>query len=481
MGNYNPHAPYIIGNEWVPIRQANFKPDKITESGYSFRLDHSVIPITGAYYVTEVPQNKVSTVSDLIAVYPEGQETLTGPIKQLFIPVSSVWTTGAAISHVALVNVQNPSDDRAIWFTGPTDGNTHLGLSFDVTSYSQQLFGKRILDVSFRYSLAAHDVADLATIESKIGFAKNMFTQGLYLNSQQLQGTVTGEPTKVDSFSIGSLNFWWDATRDVFTVRDIYPWRYQELARFAATEAAPSRMLLMFSNQLTTSNNVFLYFVDMQVTYCEEKRVLYGGRSTTPTQDPSGTVVQSNYEVGPNLVRLFNTSFASSATALSAGRYTVTLTHDDLPVGVNVGSPNVAALRELYNLTPQQGVRVNKSLIPDTTFTSEQIPVLTELTLHTSAAVVTGVHPYGLQDDVNVYGSVTAIQEIEDDPVGTAKSYPQVRFYARRFGNTTVALSLVDVATGLSTVSISVADFDALPEIVDGWREVTLLLRGQWP
>lgn len=476
MGNYNPHAPYIIGNEWVPIRQANFAPDKVTESGYSFHIDHSATPITGAYYVAEVPQTRVNNVSDMIHVYRAGDEILTGPIKQIAIPVSAIWVTGAAInSSAGFAALQNPSDGRSIRFTGPSDFNTSLGISFDVPSYSQQLFGKRILDVTFRYSIAAHDVVDIEDVSTRVGFAKDMNGFGFSVMFQKLEGTfATGnEPTSISSFSLGSTNYLWDSTRDPYTVHDVYPWRYQELARFAATEAAPTRMMLRFSNQLASSNNLFFDFVDMLVTYCEETRILYGGRSTTSSQDPLGTVTQSNYEVGPNLVRMFNTSFVSNSTALTPGDYTVTLSHDDWPIDL-IGAPKVSALRELYQVAPQRGLRVNRSLIVDEEFSRDDIPVLTELTLHTTAAIVTGTHPYGTQDDVPVYGTITAIQEIEDDPVGTSKSFPQVRFYARRFGDTSAALTLVDVATGLSTVSISVEDFDALPEIVDGWREVNL-------
>lgn len=455
MGNYNPHAPYILGQEWVPIRQANYKPDKITEQGYSFRIDHSVIPITGAYYVAEVPQTKVNNVADMIAVYASGDEDLTGPIQQVNIPASAIWVTGAAINASAgVAALQNPSDDRTIRFTGPTDGNTFLGVSFDVTSYAAQLSGKRILDVSFRYSIAAHDINDMADIGSNVGFAKDMFGFAFAINFFALQGTVTGEPTTINSFSLGATNYLWDATRDPYTVHDVYPWRYEELARFAATEPAFSRMLLKFNNSISASNNAFFNFVDMQVTYCDERRILYGGRSTTSSQDPMGTVTQSNYEPGPNLVRLFNTSFVSNSTALAAGDYVVTLTHDDWPIDGIIGAPNVSAIRELYQVGPQRGIRVNKSLIPDETFTAEDVSTLTELTLHTTAAVVTGSHPYGTQDDVPVYGLVTARQEIEDDPVGTSKSYPQVRFYARRFGDTTQPLVLGNGFTSAAGLDI---------------------------
>lgn len=474
MGNYNPHAPLIIGPEWVPIREANYVPDKVTEQGYTFHIDHSATPVTGAYYVDIPPQTLINNVADLISIYPVGQETLTGPIKQVLIPASAIWVTGSAIdSSGGVAALQNPSDDKAIIFTAPSDFATSLGISFDVLSYSQQLFGKRILDVSFRYSISAYTAELLQAVSMNVGLARDIFTQQISVINNAIEGSLinSGEPTKVASFSLGSMNFLYDATRDINTTYDIYPWRYQELARFAATEPAGSRTILIIFNNIPVSFlSVSFFYVEMVVTYCEETRVLYGGRRTFPSfsSTPANT-----YATGPNLVRMLNPSFATG-TALTPGDYTVTLTHDDYPASFGFGAPPVKALRELYLTPPQEGVRINKSVVVDDTFTMDVLPVIPELTLHTSSAVVTGTHPYGRQDDIPVYGSITAIQEIEDDPVGTSKSFPYVRFYARRFGDTNVPLTLVDAATGLSTVSISVEDFDTLTEIVDGWREVNL-------
>jgi hypothetical protein len=180
------------------------------------------------------------------------------------------------------------------------------------------------------------------------------------------------------------------------------------------------------------------------------------------------------YSPGPMYVRLVGTDYTNTGS-LAPGEYTTTLVHRDFGQAVGLpGAPQVNALRELYQLQPQRGRNVNQSLIEDQTFVVEDSDVLTHITLHSASGVVTGSHAYGVQADVPIYGSITAIQEIEDDPAVPAALYPQVRFYARRFGDTTTALRLIDVATGLSTASISVADFDALPEIVDGWKEVNL-------
>jgi hypothetical protein len=109
------------------------------------------------------------------------------------------------------------------------------------------------------------------------------------------------------------------------------------------------------------------------------------------------------------------------------------------------------------------------------TFTQVETHVLTQLSLHASGGTLTEPHVYGRQGAAQIYGVNTATQDINDDISGVAATYPQVRYYARRFGDTTIPLTLTGVG-GLSgsTAAITVADFDALAEIIDGWREVTL-------
>jgi hypothetical protein len=96
------------------------------------------------------------------------------------------------------------------------------------------------------------------------------------------------------------------------------------------------------------------------------------------------------------------------------------------------------------------------------------------LSLHTSGGPLTEVHAYGRQAIAQVYGGITATQNVLDGGVGSAQNYTQARYYARRFGNTTVPLNLAGPG-GVST-NLTPAAFDLLDEIIDGWKEVTLTL-----
>lgn len=470
MGQYNPHAPFIIGQEWVPIRQANYTPDDgVTERGYRFRIDQSTTIVSGAYYVATPPPSPTSGAVEFISVYPAGTEDLTGPIKSLVIPASAVAVTGTGIT-VTVSDLQNPADGNFAIFDGGPGNTGAMGISFDVTSYSQQLLGKRILDVKLLYTASANNPNALAQITVWI----RRLVGGNSLGYQTgLEGASAADPqSQINSISFQDINPFWQSGVDGSTQPIVYPWRYQELTNFAVGGTPADRLIVyvvpsLFS--LTTSDDALMGYAALEVTYCEEQRVLYGGdRLNFGTggnyypATPSGKFI------------MLRTPALAVPTAINAGEYTVVENHRMVAAGTAV-SPTLFATRELYPLPGQGALQVNRSLTLEDEFTlDDDLTTLTHITLHTASAIVTGVHAYGTQSDVPVYGTITATQEIEDDPVGAARSFPQVRFYARRFGNTSVPLQLVDAATGLSTVSISVEDFDALTEIVDGWREVNL-------
>lgn len=476
MGQYNPHSSYVLGQEWVPIRQANVTPDNITEYGYRWSNGNTVIPVTGCYYIAEVPASRVSQACDLLAIYPAGLEDQTGPIKILNIPVSAIAATGAnVVTSAGFTALNNPSDDLSLQFQTNSNGS-QISASFDTASYAQQLLGKRILDVTLRYSMGGTP-ANLQQMNLIVGFANNISTSGSIVYSVGVDGTPSTQKNVISGFSLTDLDPFWQSGVNPNVQRDIVPWRYQELNRFAAAALASERMVIVFQSTIPNDGGtgVYWFFSDLQITYCEEQRVKYGGRRTA-----SNTVTPNSgdaYNVGPQFVKMVGTDLTVTGS-LAPGDYINTINHTDLGIRFSeqfAAAPILNAVRELYQLPNQRGLQIGQSLSADKTFTVTGTSVLPHLTMHHTGGVVTGSHAYGIRYGAPVYGAITAIQEIEDDVAPVASTqFPQVRFYARRFADTTVALRLIDVATGTFTVSITVAAFDALPEIVDGWKEVTL-------
>lgn len=469
MGTYNPHSPYIIGNEWAPIRQADYTPDAITERGYTFGLDQSATVVSGAYYVRQPPQAPVYLASQFISVYSEDTEDLSGPIHQLIVPVSAIMITGSSAASDGIAALNNPSTSTGVQFVGGGTGD--VGLSFNTTAYSQQLFGKRIVNVEFLYG-AAGPAESLAATQTSVTRLATTFNNILYASSLQGVAATTTPGSEVNAISLTDMNpFWNPAIFSTVAQWSVYPWRYDELALFDTTGGF-TRLIIRMRALLADLFGVALTYAALRITYCEEKRLLYGGDYIN--SDSLTVANQNNYPaaVGTKFAALRTPTFALGS-ALPAGRYAVTQTWRTIGNRLSV-PPLHTALRQLYELPPQEGLQLNYTYTVDDQFTTQRSDVLPQITLHTAAAIVTGSHPYGTQIGAPVYGAITAVQEIEDDPVGAAASFPQVRFYARKFGNTSVSLRLIDVAAGTSSVTITPTEHDVLPEIVDGWKEVTL-------
>jgi hypothetical protein len=187
---------------------------------------------------------------------------------------------------------------------------------------------------------------------------------------------------------------------------------------------------------------------------------------------------------GTNVITLRDLSL-NADPVLPAGDYVMTISavnpgDRNFGTGLTADFPKLNGLRELYAVPPQRGVQINvPAPLEDhlgETFVRVDTTVLPQLTLHTSGGPVTAVHAYGRQVQAQVYGSVTPEQEIYDDALPGSMVFDQVRFYARRFGDTTVPLEVFGVGGTTGSASITPADFDALDEIINGWKEVTLPL-----
>lgn len=133
-------------------------------------------------------------------------------------------------------------------------------------------------------------------------------------------------------------------------------------------------------------------------------------------------------------------------------------------------------LRQLYELRSHRGVQIDRWIYssPDQQPVEAQSMLIPQLSLHTTGGTVLDTHVYGRQAAAQVYGNVTATQEILDSAAGSAQQFPWVRYYARRFGDTTVPLKLDSPTITGSSVLLTPSDFDELEEIVDGWKEITL-------
>jgi hypothetical protein len=463
IGSYNPYAPQILGQEWAPIRDENvsFPEDQnIAEYGHGFTLTSAKVLQDGRVYINAMPDN-VDQQTATIQIYPRGQEMLTGPITSLIIPVEQTLITGAtkSSSRSGADILLTPEFSDHIDFSGTSVTTQILLMSFNISPYTY-LVNKRILAVNFLYgSLISADPSaasappsfDIVTIPTGIG------NFGFVLDTP-LSASV---PAK--RMNLGPYNKFWQTP----ITGDFVPWAYTDLGRFDSSSA--NRMFAQITwGALATPISIafFLFYAALEVVFCEERRLVVG--ISHPVQAAGGG--SDSFHYGANLVTLRDMGARTTNPVLPAGDYTVTLSQ--------AADADYNACRELYAIPGHPSYQMAIPALPEEHLGEQLVAtetrILPQISLHTSGGPLTEVHVYGRQAIAQVFGTVTATQEILDSAALASRSWPHVRFYARRFGQTTVPLLFDSPTIAGSSVQITPAEFDALDEIIDGWKEISL-------
>lgn len=480
MGNYNPHLPYILGEEWAPIRDETitYSPAvNAVELGHEFTLATTRQVRDARFYIHEFPVDPVIGQFMMAAIYPAGTEELSGPIRRVVLPVNIGAVTGADITNTTSVAdaLMDPSDLKSITFNASGD---RVSCFFDFTQ-APILNGKRILGLNLLYSSLGLDITSGgmgAFIETDSGAGLTAW------------GTLTGGPG-IHTVRFGEINNFWSTTLSPASTADRMPWRYTDLIRFSNLSA--NRLRVMFRQSGATVPTVNIGYAALEVIFCDERRIAYGACAFNP--EPTFLPNAAKYYLlGANSIPLRDLAHNADPIIL-AGNYTITLSSPDvgdlkyptagsaeqLP-SIRLTPPALNGTRELYSIPPHSPVRVDLPFPPEgrigEVFERVETHVVPQLSLHASGGTLTEPHVYGRQAVAQVWGSVTAVQEILDSGVGGAASWPYVRYYARRFGDTTVPLRLSSpTITGSNfIVDLTPGEWDALPEILDGWKEVSL-------
>lgn len=522
MGVYNPNIPRILGQEFVPIRDegTTFSPSvNVVELGHSFVTNTAQTLTRAQYFVNEFPPGGVGGQVMMASVYPAGLEDKTGPIRRVVIPCNFGAITGSGITIDGATTVaealQSPSHFKGVSAQPNLGAGSQkaLDLYFNTSAYAQLLQGKRIVALNFLYTMAwdptnATNPPASTTIDytfdqdltlqtgnspSLIANMRYVSRDGVYgsslLNLNLPQGRLSST-TEIAKIELGEINHLW-STPSWTVTQDKMPWRYEELARFEAS-SGPNRYRIHIEFGATASvdfaGSYAIGYAALEVLFCEEQRLIVGG--TGYGASGSFTPGTNFYVLGANSITLRNLSTLASSPSLPAGNWTVVVESPDIgdldgpfvagdfsrPAESNT-YPTLNSLRELYELSSHPGVQVNVTQTPGEVFTKEPTLVLPQIGLMTATTVIPEIHVYGRQAVAQVFGSVTASQEIYDAGL-TAAAYPQVRYYARRFGDTTVPLTLSTTSPTVSGagrfVSLTPAQWDALDPIIDGWKEVTL-------
>jgi len=500
MGVYNPHIPYILGQEWVPIRPETtvFSPAvNVVELGHSFTSTAPRRLQDARFYVRSMPPLTDRGQTYLAAVYRKGTEGLSGPVQRALIPVNAVTLTNATVSGttdaIAALLTQSTSTGISL---ATNVANSGVIVNFATNQFAAQLSGKRILGVNVL--IGGSGTSDIfgagSASASAIFMAQNLSV--VPAAPYALFGRF-GDNMVITRHKLGEINQFWHSSSVPTTPNNSplrMPWTYTQLTRLDNLAGVLWTLITTGTSVnlgTTSASSAYIFYVALEVFYCEEQRLAVGGMQFGTTF--SGVSTGTDTILGTNIIPIVDMPLYQTDTGgttfnavLPAGEYTVVLSSADVGalndnlVATTSDFASLNALRELYPMPNQPGVQVDIPFPMDDTavgetFVAGQTHILPQLSVHTSGGPLTEVHAYGTQVVAQVYGAFTAAQDIYD--VGlTSSTYPQVRFYARRFGDTTVPLTLSSpsISGAGMNVSITPAQWDALQPIIDGWKEVTL-------
>jgi hypothetical protein len=480
MGNYNPHQPNNIGQEWVPIRneltEINHLIDEV-EYGHSFSLLTSRTLSDARFYVHEM-NSDVSTATYKLAVYPKGTEHLSGPIRSTIIPVETVAVTGGctaigsppsgaeALLTPALdyyYNFSTTSLYSVMWLTFNTGATTNSNL----------LTGKRILGVNLL--LGASIDWTIQSNAPQVGVTNSATVFGGTKALGEFNCPTGSLSTPTSRFKFGEFPFYNSAT---LVTGEVLPWTQADLNLLDSSGSIFVQIGTgAFINSPPVGHSMQVWYAALEVVYCEEQRVALGGWGYGPAGRGGNFI---NY--GANVAPMRTWQGKVLNPALNTGDYTLTIgSYDlgDLWAPAQISPLQMNAARQLYPMAQQGGIQINLPFPPENNigevFTRQETDVLTQLTLHTSGGALTELHVYGRQIAAQVWNGKNADQDIFNS-YGGSQTYNYARFYARRFGDTSSPLSFLGTGGATGAGSIAAVDFDELPEIIDGWKEVTLTL-----
>lgn len=504
MGRYNPHAPRIIGNEFVGIRDENliFNPlANSFERGSGFTLDtaRNVAQVRG--YINKVPQGFIQNNVMTTSIYPRGVENDSGPIRSVIIPCNGGYVTGnASVANSTLFiggantvaqAFWNPSADTGISYRVGELYRSGTGIFFAVNQYANLLFDKRILGVNF---LVGVDVGSFTSNGGNDqGFLQLYLTNDFFVINNGSNAAVAYPdlftPTtpvtdvRVDRISLGDISRYYSVTGQSHGDNNIniQQWTCSELQRFE--ESHPDRINMFLRVQpvgiQSGSQSCIINYAALEVFYCEETRVGYGSKLVQYTVFDNAAP-KYPYTLGANWIVIRNR--VGTGLILQPGDYTVTINQSNLgdsTDGLRTGGRTASwnALRALYEVPTAPGVQVNipyplNDVAINQTLTRESTLLIPQISMHASGGgTLYESNVYGRQTAGQVWTNNSVIQRVDTSPLSATANYPWIRYWARRYCDTTGPLV---VTSGASTATITVLEFDALDEVVDRWREVSL-------
>lgn len=502
MAVYDTYKPFVIGNQFAPLVENETILDTGSEVGYKFvATEASGAPNSGGTWVwavTEAPPPGLPNRSEIVCrLYDSAALTSYVPLKKVRIICTAA--TGGAIGGGAATRyeaVQNPTDGKYIRLTGASQTarlwfDTHtagIGSLFNVWS-------TEIVDVSVVYSVSG-PFATATTNTMSLGMERQTGPVKRYMDYLVTGPAASSSITEIKRSRFGELcPFWSDAVNpNTSYIRG--PWVYKgvhDVGLYALSSHGTDNVAVFFETGASAAGDFDIQYVALDVTYRENSELLgvggfdlsggmdiaeglYAYRcpimpADTPWNFGGGGITLFNLIEGRSYIITMSRAYSGSVSVSSPVSLPMTMLNTISPTvpgltGVRVTKPIAIGAMPVYEETTSYPSIVLFDITP-TAWATDLIP----------ANVNPCCHTYEQQTPQQIHdsGYFFAEQVIPDD---TAATFSWVTFYARASESVDGALYLSQTDGAVTFLgpeaTISYDDFMLLPEIVDGWRKVTI-------
>lgn len=506
MATYDTDKPLIVGNSFSPLIEQSTVVDTGAEVGYRFvATEDALSSLSSASWlsvVTAEPPPGVPDRSEIVCrMYHNDPLDACTPLQRVVITCTAgsggTIGGGAATREAAVANPSEPtyvrltgaSQSALFWFN--TD-DSDIGELFNT-------WDTEIVDVSVVYTVVG-PFSTATTNTMSCGLERQVGPIRRYMDYLVTGPSSSSSVTTTKQSRFGELNPFWDTGLDPNSEPMRAPWVYQganDTGLYALSGNSPSGddVAVFFETGSSADGDFDIVFVALQVTYRNNYNLIgIGGIDLSGGAEIHEGLYTYRCPIMVATDPWDYTGASGSTIGMVIGDvYTITVSRA-YSGSVSLASAVPVQLSLLNTITDTTrnltGVRITKPMaigsVPSLTETTEFpaiviyafFPTYWE-TRMTPAYVNSGCHAY-MKQIVHVIhdsGYFYSEQEIADDTEGT---FTTATFYARAAEAVTGPL-IVSQTDGSTTFlgpegSIDYDTWAALPEIVDGWRRVTVAL-----
>jgi len=505
MAIYDTYKPFVIGNQFVPLVEESTVIDTGSEVGYRFVATEdfysAVNGVTWLSVVTTEPPPGLASRSEVVCrLYRHDPLDTCTPLQKLIIPCTagSGGSIGGGAANRAAA-VANPSDPMYVRLTGASQtARFWFGTDSATVADVLNLWHVEIVDVSVIYSISG-PFATATTNTMSCGMERQAGPIKRYMDYLVTGPAGSSSITTMKRSRFGELSQFWDSGTNPNTDYLRGPWSYKgddDTGLYAMSGAGTDDVAVFFETGVGASGDFDIHYVGLQIMYRENyhlvgvggmdlsggadiKEGLYTYRCPLmPADSPwaytgGGGISIISMAKGDSYTITVSRAYSGSMSVSSPVPIPLSLINTVDPhipglVGVRITKPTAEGAMPVYSETTDYPAIVMYDASP-TLWATEMIPANVNPACHTYEQQM----PQALHDGGYFYSE----QQIPNDTAGT---FVWATFYARASASVNSGLH-ISQTDGAGTFlgpdgMIDYATWLALPEIVDGWKKVTVAI-----